>query len=260
LRILINVGGSIVVSTIFFLSAVLYSMASHVSKCRFGTSLDEPKTLVESAYIALRRDIIEGRFTPGEKLRVEHIRADYEVGASTLREALSLLLSDGLVVLQGQRGFSVAEMSLEDFRDITETRVLLECAALKDSLALGDDEWESNLIAAFHRLSKAEEKFKKSSNREEWEARNRIFHEVLISASPSRLIKEFISLLYQQAERYRRQTMSSKAVGRDVHAEHEALFRAAMSRDIGAATKLLTDHIRATLAVYEGMCYAKKGK
>ena len=54
--------------------------------------------------------------------------------------------------------------------------------------------------------------------------------------------------------------MSSKGAGRDVHAEHEALFGAAMSRDIGAATKLLTDHIRATLTVYEAMCWAKKGK
>jgi len=84
-----------------------------------------PKTLVESAYRALRRDIIEGRLAPGEKLRVEHLKDDYGVGAGTLREALSLLISDALVVSQGQRGFRVAPVSIEDFEDITRTRVML---------------------------------------------------------------------------------------------------------------------------------------
>lgn len=229
-------------------------MAIQASKYSLGTDLHEPKTLVHSVYIALRRDIVEGRFAPGEKLRAEHIRSAYDVGTSTLREALSLLISDGLVVMEGQRGFSVAAMSLEDFRDITETRILLECAALKDSIKLGDDEWESNLIAAFHRLSKAEEKFKKAASREEWEERNRIFHEVLIAASSSRLTKQFISLLYRQAERYRRQTMNIKGSTRNVHAEHDALFRAAMSRDSASASKILAQHIRTTLKSYEDMC------
>ena len=155
----------------------------------------EPKTLVESAYRALRRDIIEGRLAPGEKLRVEHLKDDYGVGAGTLREALSLLISDALVVSQGQRGFRVAPVSIEDFEDITRTRVMLECEALRQSIAMGDDAWEADLLAAFHRLTKAEEKRIGSEDREEWEERNRIFHEVLIAACPSRWIKHFLSIL-----------------------------------------------------------------
>ncbi len=72
------------------------------------TQVAEPKTLVEAAYRSLRRNIIEGRLSPGEKLRIEHIKNDYGVGGATLREALSLLTSDALVVSQGQRGFRVA--------------------------------------------------------------------------------------------------------------------------------------------------------
>ncbi|MCK9507192.1 MAG: GntR family transcriptional regulator, partial [Pigmentiphaga sp.] len=90
-----------------------------------------PKTLVESAYAALRRDIIEGKLMPGLKLRVEHLKDDYGVGAGTLREALALLVSDALVLTQGQRGFRVAPISAEDFEDITRNRMLLECEALR---------------------------------------------------------------------------------------------------------------------------------
>jgi DNA-binding GntR family transcriptional regulator len=206
----------------------------------------EPKTLVESAYRALRRDIIEGHLAPGEKLRVEHLKDDYGVGAGTLREALSLLISDALVVSQGQRGFRVAPVSLDDFEDITKTRVMLECDALRQSIAMGDDAWEGNLLAAFHRLTKAEEKRIGSDEREEWEERNRIFHEVLISACPSRWLKHFLSILYQQAERYRRLSLFLQPIPRDIHSEHEALLQAAMARDADKATALLGEHIMLT--------------
>ena len=205
-----------------------------------------PKTLVESAYRALRRDIIEGRLAPGEKLRVEHLKDDYGVGAGTLREALSLLISDALVVSQGQRGFRVAPVSLEDFEDITQTRVMLECEALRQSILMGDDAWEANLVAAFHRLAKAEEKRIGSEAREEWEERNRIFHEVLIAACPSRWLKHFLSILYQQAERYRCMSLYLQPIPRDIHVEHEALLHAAINREAEKAAEILAEHIQMT--------------
>lgn len=205
-----------------------------------------PKTLVESAYRALRRDIIEGRLAPGEKLRVEHLKDDYGVGAGTLREALSLLISDALVVSQEQRGFRVAPVSLEDFEDITQTRVMLECEALRQSITMGDDAWEADLVAAFHRLAKAEEKRIGSEVREEWEERNRIFHEVLIAACPSRWLKHFLSILYQQAERYRRMSLYLQPIPRDIHIEHEALLHAAINREADKAAAILAEHIQLT--------------
>ncbi|MBK7462721.1 MAG: FCD domain-containing protein [Betaproteobacteria bacterium] len=216
------------------------------SKLITGAPGLEPKTLVESAYRCLRRDIIEGHLAPGEKLRVEHLEDDYGVGAGTLREALSLLISDALVVSQGQRGFRVAPVSLEDIEDITNTRVMLECEALRQSIAMGDDAWEGDLLAAYHRLSKAEEKLSDPAAREEWEARNRIFHEVLISACPSRWIKHFLSILYHQAERYRRLSLYLQPIPRDVHAEHESLFNATMARDADKATAAMAEHIQLT--------------
>jgi GntR family transcriptional regulator, carbon starvation induced regulator len=213
----------------------------------------EPKTLVESAYRELRRDIIEGKLAPGEKLRVEHLKDNYGVGAGTLREALSLLISDALVVAQGQRGFRVAPVSLEDFADITKTRVMLECEALRQSMAMGDDAWEGDLMAAFHRLSKAEEKLGDPDARAEWEERNRIFHEVLIAACPSHWIKYFISILYHQAERYRRLSLTLQPIPRDVHAEHEELFRASLARDAEKATAAMAEHILLTFRGIQGL-------
>ena len=142
----------------------MYSSTSHRPSAAEAAP-PPPKTLVESAYRNLRRNIIEGRLPPGEKLRIEHMKDDYGVGGATLREALSLLISDALVVSQGQRGFRVAPVSLEDLADITETRVMLEGEALRQSIARGDETWEANLMAAFHRLTRAEEKLAGGENR-----------------------------------------------------------------------------------------------
>ncbi|MDR3399384.1 MAG: FCD domain-containing protein [Pandoraea sp.] len=209
-------------------------------------------TLAQSAYMRLRSDIVEGRLAPGEKLRVEHLKDRYEVGAGTLREALALLVADALVVQHGHRGFRVTPISLADFIDITETRVQLETEALRQSVALGDDTWEADLTSAFHLLSLAEERLGDGqrggdSQFAQWEARNRAFHEVLIRACPSRWLHHFLAILYRQSERYRRLSITHQPVPRDVHEEHQAIFDACLARDADKASALLAAHIRKTL-------------
>lgn len=225
----------------------------------------EPKTLVEGAYQRLRRDIIEGTHAPGDKLRVEHLKERYDVGAGTLREALLMLVTDALVVAQGQRGFRVAPISLADFEDITRTRVLLETEALRQSINSGGEEWEAAVVAAFHRLSRAEQRLAEhdEGTTEEWEARNRAFHEALISASASRWIRHFQHILYQQSERYRRISLFRQPIARDIHAEHQALFEATLARDTTRATSILTEHILRTLDALKRMTpdfFTGKGK
>jgi DNA-binding GntR family transcriptional regulator len=74
----------------------------------------------------------------------EHLKKSYGVGTGTLREALALLATDALVTVQDQRGFRVAPISIGDFYDITETRVLLECDALRATIQTGKDAWEGS--------------------------------------------------------------------------------------------------------------------
>jgi DNA-binding GntR family transcriptional regulator len=181
-------------------------------------------------------------------LRVEHIKGKYNVSAGTLREALALLVADALVVVRGQRGVQVAPISLRDIEDITRTRVLLETEALRQSLRAGDDNWEAQLLTAFHHLTRAEERLTANPDAGvgEWEERNRQFHQALISASPSHWIRHCLAILFRQSERYRRLNISTSPVPRDVHAEHQAIFEAALARDEDLAAALLTDHIHVT--------------
>lgn len=222
----------------------------------------ESLTLAETAYRKLRHDIIEGVHKPGTKLRVEHLKDDYEVGAGTLREALQLLLNDGLVVAQGHRGFTVAPMSPEDFQDITRTRVMIETEALRQAIALGDDQWEAEVMGAFHMLSRAESRLGEETveTRSEWERKNRLFHDTLISACPSCWLKQFQHLLYMQSERYRRLILSEKPIPRDVHAEHEEILNATLNRNAELATQILAEHINRSLIAVQKLPKERFGK
>ena len=203
------------------------------------------KTLVETSYNRLRSDIIAGKLAPGAKLRIEELREDYQIGASPLREALNRLAGEGFVTVEEQRGFKVAPISLDDLQDLSRMRIMLECEALRDSIRNGDDEWEANLVAAYHRLQKAEQSYGK--NLAEWERRNEEFHESLVAACASPWLLRLRHILYEQHKRYRFIAILTREEDRDVHLEHGKIMEATLSRDVEAACTATKYHIRRTL-------------
>ncbi|MCY4364128.1 MAG: FCD domain-containing protein [Gammaproteobacteria bacterium] len=203
------------------------------------------KTLVESSYNRLRSDIIAGKLTPGAKLRIEELRDDYRIGASPLREALNRLAGEGFVTVEEQRGFKVAPVSPDDLKDLSRMRTMLECEALRESIGNGDDEWEANLVAAHHRLQKAERSF--GRNLDEWEQRNEEFHEALVAACASSWLLRLRHVLYEQHKRYRFISILSHQQDRDVHREHREILEAALARDVQAAIEATERHIQLTL-------------
>ena len=115
---------------------------------------DADVPLTQIALRRLRNDIICGKLKPGARLRVGRLRDLYGIGASPLREALSRLVPSGFVVSHNRRGFTVAPISLREFRELTDVRKLLEREAARLSLADGNDAWESHVVAALHRVTK----------------------------------------------------------------------------------------------------------
>jgi DNA-binding GntR family transcriptional regulator len=209
-----------------------------------------PRTLVERAYLGLRHDVVCGKLAPGERLRVEHLKDQYEVGAGTLREALSLLVSDALVTSEGQRGFRVAQISLADLEDVTNTRVMLETEALRQSIRHGGVQWEASLTASYQLLTQAEmHMYNDNAQSTQWEQCNKAFHDALIAAHDSPWAKYLLSILYRHGERYRNinwRLTAAHASERNVHQEHETIFQAAINRQEARAALALEAHVRMT--------------
>ena len=207
----------------------------------------EPKTESEKAYRYIRNDIINGRLSPGEKLKMTMLKEMYKIGAAPLREALSRLASDRLAIQSGQKGFVVSSISATDAIDTGRVRLLLESEALRDSLKHASDEWESRVVAAYHRLNLAEKRADGLTETilelENW---NRKFHEALISNAQSTWLLEFRNQIYCHHERYRQLSRRSRTKSRDTTKEHHMMLEAAMSRDLKTLLELTALHIDRT--------------
>lgn len=219
-----------------------------------GEPTMELRTLTERAYAALRTDIITGDLSPEMKLQTESLKARYGLGGSTLREALTRLTGEALVTFEGQRGFRVAPVSVEDFADLCETRRIIEIDALRRSILAGDDRWESGVVAAYHRLSRIEDQLplRLEELYDEWEKRNAEFHKALIAACRSRWLHRIHEVLFHQAERYRRITFASRrTLPRNIQQEHKGIMEATIARDVDAACGLAASHISKTVMILD---------
>jgi len=212
----------------------------------------EAASLTERAYECIRQDVIFGRLDPGARLRLEDLRARYDLGGTPLREALSRLSAEGLIEATAQRGFRVADISVADLDDVASMRIRLECDALRESIAFGEDAWEAGVAGAHHTLAMTERRGLPldEAGFAQWEARNRAFHEALVAASRSRWTQRFRALVYDQHERYRRvSVLHVPHRVEDGAAEHAALKDAALARDAERACALTEAHIMRTVGV-----------
>jgi DNA-binding GntR family transcriptional regulator len=113
-----------------------------MTKCEISeiTVLQMPssETVAESSYRQIKADIIFGRLAPGQKLKLENLKAAYHTSVSTLREILNQLTSEGLVIAEGQRGFEVSPASRKELAELADLRSVLETHAIALSFAAGN--------------------------------------------------------------------------------------------------------------------------
>ena len=205
-------------------------------------------TRASSVYAQLRADISHGTLEPGSKLRVEAMCQRYGVGASPLREALNRLSAEGLVDRTDQRGFSVAALKWDELPILTHSRVQLESMALRESIAARDSEWEDRLVLLMHRLARTPRSLSDRHYEPNpvWETLHRDFHRALLARCPSRWVLGFCDTLAEEAYRFRQLAAGKSYPKRNEHAEHAAIFEAAIAGRADEAVRLLTEHYTRT--------------
>ena len=209
------------------------------------------RTLFEGVYQDLRADILACRVRPGAKLQINLIAEERSISLSGVREALSRLSAEGLVVAEPQRGFRVAPVSREDLADLTRTRIDIETLCLTRSIEQGGVDWETAVVGSAHRLSRTPYWAAGNDRRlsDEWALAHHAFHEALVSANGSLHLSRFRSSLYQQSERYRRLSVPVFPETRDVESEHRSIAEAALQHQTTRACELIRDHLLLTMKI-----------
>lgn len=226
----------------------------------FVTAADEDgsanRSLTSLTFDQIRLDILLGNLKPEERLRINSLADRYKVGPTAVREALSRLVTSGFVESEDQRGFSVAPVSRAELLDLTQTRIDLESLALCKAIENGNVDWESNVISAFHRLSKFHAAPMDQEAMDGWSKAHRQFHASLLNGCNSTWMMRIAGLLYERSERYRNlsilqaepkeHNLLAEERARDVLNEHRALMDAAINRNADQAKELLAKHFWAT--------------
>jgi GntR family transcriptional regulator, carbon starvation induced regulator len=205
-------------------------------------------TLAAGIAMRLRTLIASGEVPPGEKLRLDELRAKFGVSLSPLREALSRLTAEGFVVaMEGQRGYRVAPISERNLVEVTRLRAEIEPFALRESIACGEDRWEDEVVVSLHRLSRLERLCGAGEPRvDDWEQAHRTFHQRLLSGCRMPLLLNFCVTLHDLSDRYRRLFLENNPIDRTVAQEHRDICDAAIGRRCDEACHLLRDHIERT--------------
>ena len=208
-------------------------------------------SLTHDAYERLRADLLASRLQPGARLRINDLCQTLSVSLSAVREALSRLTSEGLVVAEPQRGFRVSPISAAELRDLTGVRAQIEGMCLERAIVAGDVGWEAQLVAAFHRLSRTPEREANDECRmgEAWSTAHSAFHSSLVDGCDSPWLLRLRETLYVQSERYRRLSVPLASTSRDLGREHQEIMEAALARDAARAKALMTQHLERTTAV-----------
>jgi DNA-binding GntR family transcriptional regulator len=173
---------------------------------------------------------------------LEGLKETYGVSISTLREILSRLTAEGLVIAEGRRGFEVPPVSIENLKELAELRLLLESHAMQVSFENADVEWEGRVVSAHHKLASTERLMEQGIGElEQWKRYDGEFHQALISNCGSRVLMDAHALVFDKYFRY--QMVAFTYRGAEPAQQHKGLLQCALKRDAESAKAILTKHV-----------------
>ena len=218
----------------------------------------------------IRKRILSGGLQPNSPLRISHLSRMSSTGATPVREALSRLLSEGLVQWTPYRGFRVSPISRDDLLDIVTARTTVEVAALGLAMEKGDDRWEASIVGAHYRSNRLLNAQDSHAMLNELETAHHELHMALIQACGSPRLQKLAARLSLQHTRYLHLALTrpecnqidmvavftnaprgAEAVANILRDSHQELVEAVLSRQVKHAQELLCDHLSQILILLD---------
>lgn len=203
-----------------------------------------PPNAVLSTRIAdeLRQSILTGELSPGERIRQEELAEQFGASRIPVREALRILVTDGLVNMVSNSGAWVSSLTQQECSEQYQIRERLEPLLLRYNVSALTSE-------DLTRATELVEHMKKAPDLEAFMRLDREFHWITYSRVETKILSELIERLWNTTQPYRRvfmQLVRSEGGIEVTHLEHELLLEAIKRGDSEEAENLLRGHIRRT--------------
>ena len=210
-------------------------MAGHLQPIK----LDSYKPLRELVCENIRQAIIDGTFSPGERLMEIQLADEMGVSRTPVREAIRKLELEGFVVMIPRRGTYVADISIKDITEIYEIRISLDVLAAGLAAERITDEELATLNGYLVEISK----HVPGMNMDKIVELDSAFHDVLYHASRNERLESIINNLREQLTGIRGRSMSAPGRMVETMDEHRALVEAIAARDVERAQRAARVHL-----------------
>jgi DNA-binding GntR family transcriptional regulator len=193
-------------------------------------------TKTDAAYLALRQAIVEGRYSPGERLTVAKLEEELSLSPTPIREALRLLQAHGYVKHESHRGVKVASYSSADVEEVYQLRLVLEplaCGLAAQNAVAGDLDKLWRIHKELVNASTTGQVVRAPQVNAQW-------HSALYAVARHQLLQEFIGRLWMSIPV---QAIWNSDHGVESSERHEAIMNAVAAHDSSLASQLMRQHI-----------------
>lgn len=187
-------------------------------------------SLKDEVYKAIRENIINGSFCPGDLLKERELAEVYGVSKTPVREALSLLEQENLVEAIPRAGYMVTHITMRDVQEAYQLRLALETEAIR----LAAERITEEEIKALEERADA-------ASAEEMRVRNREFHLIIAQASGNSRLAKLIEQLLDEMDRM--MALDPHIFSPTGPYEHTTMLEALKSRDAQLAQKAMRKHV-----------------
>lgn len=203
----------------------------------FTVEAVQSSTLARRIRDALMDRILSGKLRPGTRLKDNEIAASFGTSNTPVREALRLLVRDGLVEILPYRGCTVRSIDLQEVQELFGLRTVLEGYAVRQAAERLTPRWLAQLSAAVVEHEAALVR----GDREQAGATAGHFRQLLIEATGNgtlaRALQHMDNRLHVACSVFLREMPDSG------YLPCRAILEALRAHDVGRAEALIADHI-----------------
>jgi len=193
----------------------------------------------------MRKAIVDGSFSPGQKLVERELCQLFDVSRSLMREVLQQLEAEALITIVPFRGPMISEIRLDEAKAIYAVRQALEALA---GAGCAQNASESDIAALEANLAIIVQFADGADPKSVVHAKNE-FYNVLLSACGNPVVKEILTGLNNRINFLRRLSMGQPGRLVDTASELQGIIDAIRQRDADLASQLCADHVGKAAAI-----------
>lgn len=204
----------------------------------------EPNNAINDIYNLLRNLITDTTIKPGTRLSENKLAQHFNVSRHPVREALSKLVSDGLLCVQPQRGCEVLKISVSKLSQVLFVRNAIECASISNAQSL--DEKSFNCILDLIDKNIKEQEviiLNESDDIGTFLKLDDDFHRLICSFSDCPMAWDMIQSIKGQLDRIRYLSMKHESPMVSLIDDHKQIYFALQNRDFDKSLELMQKHL-----------------